>query len=178
MKQQQNLKRALRLMYFAHYRSHAIPLLYFKSISILMRDVFNTSTPCSNVCNILAGWGTKYEAASPENHASRYIYIDTYEGTVYLGIKCCGSIAKHTKVEKSKSRHRFYGNDRPRAYFIFFSRYGSDRPWTILLLIEFFFCYGSDRPWTILLLIEFFFCYGSDRPWTILLYLRCLFFSK
>ena len=24
------------------------------------------------------------------------------------------------------------------------------------LLIEFFFCYGSDRPWTTLLLIEFF----------------------
>ena len=45
-------KRALRLIYFAPYRSHAIPLfvssssipintLYFQSISTLMHDVFN-----------------------------------------------------------------------------------------------------------------------------------------
>ena len=56
-------KRALRLIYFASYRSHAIPLfvssntipvnmLYFKSISILMHDVFNKLTPC-NISNLL-----------------------------------------------------------------------------------------------------------------------------
>ena len=55
-------KRALRLIYFATYRSHAIPLfvssntipvnmLYFKSISILMHDVFNKLSP-SNISNL------------------------------------------------------------------------------------------------------------------------------
>ena len=45
-------KRALRLMFFGDYKSHAIPLfissnllpldlLYFKSVAILMHDVFN-----------------------------------------------------------------------------------------------------------------------------------------
>ena len=55
-------KRALRLIYFTSYRSHAIPLfvssnaipinmLYFKSVSILMHDVFNRQTPC-NISNL------------------------------------------------------------------------------------------------------------------------------
>ena len=61
-------KRALRLIYFTCYRSHAIPLcvssntitinmLYFKSVSILLHDVFNKQTPCnvSNLCNCSNG---------------------------------------------------------------------------------------------------------------------------
>ena len=49
-------KRVLRLIYFGDYTSHAIPfflasnilpfeMLYFKSVSILMHDVYNNSTP-------------------------------------------------------------------------------------------------------------------------------------
>ena len=55
-------KRAIRLISFAPYRSHAIRLfvcsntiplnmLYFKSISILMHDVFNKLSP-SNISNL------------------------------------------------------------------------------------------------------------------------------
>ena len=55
-------KRALRLIYFAPYRSHAIPhfvssssipinTLYFQSISTLMHDVFNKLAPC-NISNL------------------------------------------------------------------------------------------------------------------------------
>ena len=55
-------KRALRLIYFAPYGSHAIPLflssssipinaLYFQSISTLMHDVFNKLAPC-NISNL------------------------------------------------------------------------------------------------------------------------------
>ena len=49
-------KRALRLMFFGDYKSHAVPffissnllpldLLYFKSVAILMHDVFNNLSP-------------------------------------------------------------------------------------------------------------------------------------
>ena len=55
-------KRALRLMHFAQYRSHATPffiasnviplnMLYFKSVSILMHDVYNNMAP-SNISDL------------------------------------------------------------------------------------------------------------------------------
>ena len=55
-------KRALRLMNFGKYRSHAIPffisdqilpidMLYFKSVSMLMHDVYNKMTPL-NISNL------------------------------------------------------------------------------------------------------------------------------
>ena len=72
-------KRSLRLVYFAPYRSHAIPLfvssntlpvnmLYFKSISILMQDVFNKLTPCSisslfNCSNEIHNYNTRFSSA-------------------------------------------------------------------------------------------------------------------
>ena len=72
-------KRALRLIYFASYRSHAIPLfvssntipvnmLYFKSISILMHDVFNKLTPCNisnlfNCSNDMHNYNTRFSLA-------------------------------------------------------------------------------------------------------------------
>ena len=72
-------KRALRLIYFTSYRSHAIPLfissntipinmLYFKSVSILMHDVFNKQTPCNisdlfNCSNELHNYNTRFSLA-------------------------------------------------------------------------------------------------------------------
>ena len=72
-------KRALRLIYFTSYRSHAIPLfissntipinmLYFKSVSILMHDVFNKKTPCNisnlfNYSNELHNYNTRFSLA-------------------------------------------------------------------------------------------------------------------
>ena len=55
-------KRALRLMYFADYKSHAIPffissrllpldMLYFKSVAVIMHDVSNNLTP-PNIFNL------------------------------------------------------------------------------------------------------------------------------
>ena len=55
-------KRALRLMYFADYKSHAIPffissrllpldMLYFKSVAVMMHDVSNNLTP-PNIFNL------------------------------------------------------------------------------------------------------------------------------
>ena len=55
-------KRALRLMYFADYKSHAIPffissrllpldMLYFKSVAMMMHDVSNNLTP-PNIFNL------------------------------------------------------------------------------------------------------------------------------
>ena len=55
-------KRALRLMYFGDYRSHAIPffvssrflpldMLYFKSVAILMHDITNNLSP-PNISNL------------------------------------------------------------------------------------------------------------------------------
>ena len=57
-------KRALRLMFFGDYNSHAVPyfvsssflpldLLYFKSIAILMHDISNSLTP-TNISNLFA----------------------------------------------------------------------------------------------------------------------------
>ena len=70
---------ALRLIYFAPYRSHAIPLfvssnalpvnmLYFKSISVLMHDVFIKLTPCSifslfNCSNEIHNYNTRFSSA-------------------------------------------------------------------------------------------------------------------
>ena len=72
-------KRALRLIYFTSYRSHAIPLfissntipinmLYFKSVSILMHDVFNKQTPCNisslfTCSNELHNYNTRFSLA-------------------------------------------------------------------------------------------------------------------
>ena len=72
-------KRAVRHIYFAPYRSHAIPLfvssntipvtmLYFKSISIIMHDVFNKLTPCStstlfNRSNEIHNYNTIFSSA-------------------------------------------------------------------------------------------------------------------
>ena len=55
-------KRALRLMFFGDYNSHAVPyfvsssflpldLLYFKSVAILMHDISNSLTP-TNISNL------------------------------------------------------------------------------------------------------------------------------
>ena len=55
-------KRVLRLIHFAPFRSHAIPLfhhcnilpinlLYFKAVSTMMHDVFNNLTP-ANISNL------------------------------------------------------------------------------------------------------------------------------
>ena len=57
-------KRALRLMFFGDYNSHAVPyfvsssflpldLLYFKSVAILMHDISNSLTP-TNISNLFA----------------------------------------------------------------------------------------------------------------------------
>ena len=79
-------KRALRLIYFTPYRSHAIPLfissntipinmLYFKCVSILMHDVFNKQTPCNIsslfICsNELHNYNTRFSLAG--NHYIKY----------------------------------------------------------------------------------------------------------
>ena len=79
-------KRALRLIYFTSYRSHAIPLfissntipinmLYFKSVSILMHDVFNKQTPCNisslfTCSNELHNYNTRFSLAG--NHYIKY----------------------------------------------------------------------------------------------------------
>ena len=79
-------KRALRLIYFTSYRSHAIRLfissntipinmLYFKSVSILMHDVFNKKTPCNisnlfNSSNELHNYNTRFSLA--DNYYIKY----------------------------------------------------------------------------------------------------------
>ena len=56
-------KRALRLMYFGNYKSHAVPyflssrflpldFLYFKSVPVLMHDISNNLSP-PNIANFL-----------------------------------------------------------------------------------------------------------------------------
>ena len=73
-------KRALRLIYFAPYRSSAVPLLvssdclpigflYFKAVSILMHDVLNDLSPhnISNLfssANVIHTYSTRFSSAS------------------------------------------------------------------------------------------------------------------
>ena len=81
-------KRALRLMYFTSYRSHAIPLfissntipinmLYFKSVSILMHDVFNKQTPC-NISNLF----------TCSNELHNYNTRFSLAGNYYINSRC------------------------------------------------------------------------------------------
>ena len=111
-------KRALRLIYFTSYRSHAIPLfissntipinlLYFKSVSILRHDVFNKQTPC-NISSLF----------TCSNELHNYNTRFSFEGNYYIKYSRCNHLLKSFQDKGPK-----YGIASPMNYVKYRSLY-------------------------------------------------------
>ena len=93
-------KRALRLMFFGDYNSHAVPyfvsssflpldLLYFKSVAILMHDISNSLTP-TNISNLFAS----------QSNIHSYNTRSSSRGDYYV---------KHSRLDKQTKSFSRYG---------------------------------------------------------------------
>ena len=105
-------KRAVRHIYFAPYRPHAIPLfvssntipvtmLYFKSIIHIMHDVFNKLTPCStsslfNRSNEIHNYNTIFSSAG-NYHIKHSRCNKKYKSRSRQGTKISNSIPQELR---------------------------------------------------------------------------------
>ena len=118
-------KRALRLMYFSDYKSHAIPffissrllpvdMLYFKSVTLMMHDVSNNLTP-PNTFNLFAHQADIHPYETRSSQRGDYFFkrsrIDIQKRSFSrIGVKIWNSLSCEVR-QMSKSNFKNDVND-------------------------------------------------------------------